>query len=84
MSLGKSVLNKLLKLPVEKQKEVLDFVEALERKTNQQRPRHSLKGLSADLGVQVLADDFAEARREMCVGFLGHIRMDVCFKISCV
>ena len=69
MSLGQSVLNKLLKLPVEKQKEVLDFVEALERKTTQQRPRHSLKGLWADLGVQVLADDFAEARREMWGGF---------------
>ena len=32
MSLEKSVLEKLLKLPVDKQKEVLDFVESLEKK----------------------------------------------------
>jgi hypothetical protein len=35
MSIEKSVLEKLLKLPVEKQKEVLDFVESLEKKAGQ-------------------------------------------------
>jgi hypothetical protein len=32
MSIEKSVLEKLLKLPVDKQKEVLAFVESLEKK----------------------------------------------------
>jgi mRNA-degrading endonuclease RelE of RelBE toxin-antitoxin system len=32
MSIEKSVLAKLLKLPADKQKEVLDFVETLEKK----------------------------------------------------
>jgi len=65
MSIEKSVLEKLLKLPLEKQKEVLDFVESLEKETTPRRARRSLKGLWADLGVQISAEDFAEARREM-------------------
>lgn len=69
MSIEKSLLEKLHNLPVEKQKEVLDFVESLERKPTRQRPRRSLKGLWADLGVQISPEDLAEARREMWGGF---------------
>jgi hypothetical protein len=65
MSIEKSVLEKLLKLPVEKQKEVLDFVESLEKKAGSKGRRHSLKGLWADLGVEVSPEDIADARREM-------------------
>jgi len=69
MSIEKSVLEKLLKLPAEKQKEVLEFVESLEKKAGRQYPRRSLKGLWADLGIQISPGDFAEARREMWGGF---------------
>jgi hypothetical protein len=69
MSIEKSVLEKLLQLPVDKQKEVLDFVESLEKKAGQRRSRRSLKGLWADLEVNISADDIAEARREMWGGF---------------
>ncbi len=69
MSIEKSVLDKLLKLPVDKQKEVLDFVESLEKKAGQRRSRRSLKGLWRDLGVNISTDDIAEARREMWGGF---------------
>jgi hypothetical protein len=69
MSIEKSVLEKLLKLPVDKQKEVLDFVESLEKKTRPKGRRHSLKGLWADLGVKISPEDIAEARREMWGGF---------------
>ena len=69
MSIEQSVLAKLLKLPVEKQKEVLDFVESLEKKAGQRRTRRSLKGLWADLGVNISPEDIAEARREMWGGF---------------
>jgi hypothetical protein len=69
MSIEKSLLEKLLKLPLEKQKEVLDFVESLQKETTPQHPRRSLKGLWADLGVQISSEDFAEARREMWGGF---------------
>jgi len=69
MSIEKTVLEKFLKLPVDKQKEVLDFVETLENKRQPPRRRHSLKGLWADLGVEVSPEDIAEARREMWGGF---------------
>ena len=69
MSIEKSLLEKLLKLPVDKQKEVLDFVESLEKKAGQRRSRRSPKGLWADLGLDISAEDIAEARREMWGGF---------------
>jgi hypothetical protein len=65
MSIEKSVLERLLKLPVDKQKEVLDFVESLEKKIRPKGRRRSFKGLLADLGVSISSEDIAEARREM-------------------
>ena len=54
---------------MDKQKEVLDFVESLEKKASQHYSRRSLKGLWTDLEVNISADDIAEARREMWGGF---------------
>jgi hypothetical protein len=62
------VLEKLIKLPAEKQKELLEFVESLEKKSGSPRCRRSLKGLWADLGTDVSPEDIAEARREMWGG----------------
>lgn len=69
MSIEKTVLEKLLKLPLDKQKEVLDFVESLEKKTTPKDRRRSFKGLWADLGVSISPEDIAEARREMWAGY---------------
>lgn len=69
MSIEKTVLEKLLKLPVDKQKEVLDFVETLENKPQTPHRRRSLKGLWADLGAEISPEDIAEVRREMWGGF---------------
>jgi mRNA-degrading endonuclease RelE of RelBE toxin-antitoxin system len=68
MSIEKSVLAKLLKLPADKQKEVLDFVETLEKKLDRRAPSE-LEGIVGDLGVEVSSEDIAEARREMWGGF---------------
>ena len=65
MSIEKSVLEKLLKLPADKQKEVLDFVETLEKKAGEKVRRHSLKALWDHLGVEISPEDIAEVRREM-------------------
>ena len=65
MSVAQLVLEKLRTLPVEKQQEVLDFVEFLQQKVMVKRPCRSVKGLWADLGVQITKEDIAEARREM-------------------
>jgi hypothetical protein len=69
MNIEQSVLEKLRALPPEQQREVLDFAEFLHQKSIAKRPRRSLKGLWADLGVQITEEDIAEARREMWGNF---------------
>jgi len=69
VNIEKSVLEKLLTLLTQKQKEVLDVVETLQKKTGTTGRRGSLKGLWADLGAEVSPEDIAEARREMGGGF---------------
>ena len=66
-----SIVEKLRKLPLEKQREALDFVEFLEQKiTMPQLPRRSLKGALAHLNVHITAEDIHEARREMWRGYM--------------
>lgn len=62
MSIEQEVLERVRALPPDKQRQVLDFVEFLSRAVRQ--PRRPLKGLWADLGVDVTEEDIAEARRE--------------------
>ena len=69
MSIEKTVLEKLLMLPVEKQQEVLEFVEKIEGKSSDHHPRRSLKGLWTDLAFGISSEDIADARREMWGGF---------------
>lgn len=64
-----SVVEKLRALSPEKQQEVLDFVEFLERKAAVKQPRRSLMGLCADLNIHITEEDIAEARREMWGNF---------------
>ena len=69
MTIEEKVLQKLRELPPEKQKAVLGFVESLKGGNGPKRPRRSLKGLWADLGVYISEEDIAEARREMWGNF---------------
>ncbi|MCI2429033.1 DUF2281 domain-containing protein [Candidatus Acetothermia bacterium] len=69
MSIEESVLERIRALPPEKQKEVLDFVEFLHKKSHTSQPRRSLKGLWADLKVDITEEDITEARREMWGSF---------------
>lgn len=69
MRIEQTVLEKLRSLPLEKQQEVLDFVEFLQQKSSVKRPRRSLKGLWADLNVDVTSSDIAQARSEMWGNF---------------
>ncbi len=68
-SIEQTVVEKLWALPPEKQQEVLDFVESLKKETVPKHPRLSVKGLWADLGVDITEEDIAEARREMWSNF---------------
>ncbi|HJY82563.1 MAG TPA: DUF2281 domain-containing protein [Candidatus Binatia bacterium] len=69
MSIEQSVLEKMQTLPPDKQQEVLDFVEFLQHKSSAKQPRRSLKGLWADLGVDITEEDIAEVRKEMWKDF---------------
>lgn len=74
-SIDDLVLAKLRNLSMERRKEVLDFAEFLESKSSPKRPRRSLRGLWADLDIQITEEDIDEARREMWGNFP---REDIC------
>jgi len=69
MSLEQTVIEKLRVLPIEQQREVLDFVEFLNARRASMLPRRSIKGLWADLNIDITAEDIDEARREMWRNF---------------
>ena len=70
MTIEQQVVEKLRDLPPEKQKEVLDFVDFLkEKKGGPKKPRRSLRGLWADLNINITEQDIAQARREMWGNF---------------
>ena len=65
MSLDESFLKKLRALPPDKQREAIDFVEHLHNKSSADKtPRRSLKGLWADLGLDITDQDIADARAD--------------------
>ncbi len=66
-NLEEAVVESLRDLPVDKQQEVLDFVQFLRQRTVAPRPRQGVKGLWS--GVQITDDDIAAVRREMWSGF---------------
>ncbi len=68
-NLEQAILENLRQLPPEKQQEVLDFAEFLRQKTTLKQPPLSLKGLWADLEIDLGEEDIAEARREMWGNF---------------
>ncbi len=71
INLADEIKTKAMALPIEKQREVLDFVEFILHKTESSAapPRQSLRGLWADLGLEVTAEDIDEAQREMWANF---------------
>lgn len=65
MSLDESFLEKLRRLPPEKQREAIDFVEHLHKQSSSTGPKRSLKGLWADLNCDITDEDIAHARQDM-------------------
>ena len=68
MTVEQQVLEKLRELPLQKQEEVLAYISRLKEETRR-RPRRSLAGLWADLGVNVSDEDISQARQEMWGNF---------------
>ncbi|UNU23672.1 DUF2281 domain-containing protein [Microcoleus vaginatus] len=69
MNLEQAVLDKLRALSPERQQEVLDFAEFLQQKTILKRPLKSVKGMWANLDINITEEDIAQARKEMWKDF---------------
>jgi hypothetical protein len=69
MNLEQAILQKLRELPLEKQQEVLNFATFLQQQVTHKRPLRSVKGLCADLKVDITEEDIAQARKEMWGNF---------------
>ncbi len=69
MAIWDAVAERMRALPPDRQQEVLDFVEFLERKSAPPQPLRSLYGLWANLGIDITEQDLEEARREMWGAF---------------
>ncbi|MFB2880258.1 DUF2281 domain-containing protein [Floridanema aerugineum] len=69
MTLEQCLLTKLKQLPADKQQELLDFAEFLSHKTSSQPPLKTIRGLCADLKVDITAEEIQQARQEMWANF---------------
>ena len=69
MSIEEAVLEKLQRLPPDKKQEVLDFLNSLQSKVRTHSSGRSLKGLWADLEIQISDQDIADARRDLWTNF---------------
>lgn len=69
MTVIENLIEQVKNLPVERQREVLDFAEYLQHKekSNGEKPLESLEGMWK--GVDISAEDIDEARREMWGNF---------------
>jgi hypothetical protein len=68
MSVEQAILEAVRYLPDEKQQEVLKHAQSL-RKQEPKKPFRSVKGLWADLGVSLSAEEIDENQREMWKNF---------------
>jgi len=75
MTIEEMVLEKLRGLPLEKKKEVLEFLDSLQADGGAKKPLRSLEGLLEDLHVEITEEDIAEARREMWGNFPRDIQL---------
>ncbi|MBD2577642.1 DUF2281 domain-containing protein [Oscillatoria sp. FACHB-1406] len=69
MSIEQTVLEKLRQLPLDKQQELLDFAEFLYQKITNKSSLRSVRGLCADLKVDITEKEIAKARKEMWGNF---------------
>ncbi len=63
MNLEQAVLDKLRELPPNHQQEVLDFAEFLHQKNILKRPLKSVKGMWANLDMDITEEDIAQANQ---------------------
>ena len=69
MNIEQSVIEKFRQLSIEKQQELLDFAEFLSQKEATKPKLQSIKGLCADLKIDITKEDIDRAREEMWSNF---------------
>ncbi|MEH2013848.1 DUF2281 domain-containing protein [Nostoc sp.] len=69
MNIEEAVLERLRQLPIDKQQQLLDFAEFLSQKTTPKTTLRTVRGLCADLKVDITEEDIAQARQEMWGNF---------------
>ncbi len=69
MTLEESVLKNLRELSPDQRQAVLDFTQFLRTKSSAHRPGQSLKGLWADLNMDISEEDISTARQDMWNSF---------------
>ena len=69
MSKEELLLEYWRELPPDHQQELIHFAEFLQTKAPTAKPRPNIKGLCADLDIDLSLDDFTEARREAWANF---------------
>lgn len=67
--LDQQILENIHSLSVEQKRDVLNFIQLLNKKSMIKRPRRDIKGLCADLKIQITEADIDEARQEMWGNF---------------
>ena len=69
MSLEQAILDAVRALPAEKQQEILTHANRLREQATAKTPLQSVKGLWADLGISLSAEEIEENQREMWKNF---------------
>ncbi len=69
MSLEQAILEAVRALPTEKQQEILSHATRLRNQTTSKNPLPSVKGLWADLGISLSAEEIEANQREMWKDF---------------
>ncbi|CAN5384790.1 hypothetical protein BH10ACI1_BH10ACI1_31180 [soil metagenome] len=63
------LLEKIKVLPPDLMQKAIEFVESLQKEAQKKTPRVSLKGIWADMDVNITEEDIREARNEMWRGY---------------
>lgn len=69
MSLEQAILEAVRALPAEKQQEVLNHAAKLRDEAGRKSPFKSVRGLWADLGISLSAEEIEENQRDMWQNF---------------
>ncbi|MFN0100545.1 MAG: hypothetical protein ACKV2U_00500 [Bryobacteraceae bacterium] len=69
MSVEEAILDAVRGLPDDKQREILRHATRLREETTPKKPFKSIKGLWADLGISLSAEEIEENQREMWKNF---------------